>query len=88
VNSTDCTKMSRIEAWNFMKKLIDGTATIVVRQRLDAKGSPMTKRVVSSAASSASVSVSAVASTSTSVSGKLEEAGPKVERNKEETKQI
>ena len=26
--------MSRIEAWNFMKKLNDGTATIVIRQKL------------------------------------------------------
>ncbi len=34
VNSTDCTRMSRIEAWNFMKKLSDGTATIVVRKKL------------------------------------------------------
>ena len=35
VNNTDCSKMSRIEAWNFMKKLNDGTATLVVRQKLD-----------------------------------------------------
>ena len=28
--------MSRIEAWNFMKKLNDGTATIVVRQKIEA----------------------------------------------------
>ncbi len=34
VNSADCTRMSRIEAWNFMKKLSDGTATLVVRQKL------------------------------------------------------
>ena len=27
--------MSRIEAWNFMKKLNDGTATIVVRQKIE-----------------------------------------------------
>merc|ERR1712241_1532537 len=33
VNNTDCSKMSRIEAWNFMKKLNDGTATLVVRQK-------------------------------------------------------
>ena len=36
VNTTDCTRMSRIEAWNFMKKLNDGTATIVVRQKIEA----------------------------------------------------
>nr|XP_040567119.1 serine-rich adhesin for platelets-like isoform X6 [Lepeophtheirus salmonis] len=35
VNNTDCTRMSRIEAWNFMKKLSDGMASIVVRQKLD-----------------------------------------------------
>ena len=34
VNSTDCTRMSRIEAWNFMKKLTDGTAHLVVRQKI------------------------------------------------------
>jgi len=34
VNNTDCSKMSRIEAWNFMKKLNDGTATLVVRQKI------------------------------------------------------
>jgi hypothetical protein len=34
VNSNDCTRMSRIEAWNFMKKLTDGTANIIVRQKL------------------------------------------------------
>ena len=26
--------MSRIEAWNFMKKLNDGTANLVIRQKL------------------------------------------------------
>ncbi|XP_059082118.1 uncharacterized protein LOC131879738 isoform X3 [Tigriopus californicus] len=35
VNNTDCTRMSRIEAWNFMKKLSDGTSTIVVRQKIE-----------------------------------------------------
>ena len=34
VNNTDCSKMSRIEAWNFMKKLNDGTATLVIRQKI------------------------------------------------------
>ncbi len=34
VNSADCTRMSRIEAWNFMKKLSDGTASLIVRQKL------------------------------------------------------
>ena len=37
VNNTDCTRMSRIEAWNFMKKLGDGTANLVVRQKIDDK---------------------------------------------------
>lgn len=35
VNSTDCTRMSRIEAWNFMKKLSDGTANLVVRHKIE-----------------------------------------------------
>lgn len=34
VNNADCTRMSRIEAWNFMKKLSEGTASIIVRQKL------------------------------------------------------
>ena len=38
VNSTDCTRMSRIEAWNFMKKLNDGTANLVVRHKLSNVG--------------------------------------------------
>jgi len=37
VNNTDCSKMSRIEAWNFMKKLNDGTATLVIRQKVTAE---------------------------------------------------
>ena len=28
VNNTDCSKMSRIEAWNFMKKLNDGSQVV------------------------------------------------------------
>merc|ERR1711902_54272 len=45
VNNTDCSKMSRIEAWNFMKKLNDGTATLVIRQKViaeDPKEKPAT----------------------------------------------
>jgi len=38
VNCTDCTRMSRIEAWNFMKKLNDGTASLVVRHKLSNAG--------------------------------------------------
>merc|ERR1719385_252552 len=49
VNSTDCTRMSRIEAWNFMKKLNDGTASLVVRHK------------ITSAASGAAPSASAAA---------------------------
>ncbi len=43
VNSTDCTRMSRIEAWNFMKKLSDGTASIIVRQKLMTEDAPAAK---------------------------------------------
>ena len=35
VNNTDCTRMSRIEAWNFMKKMPDGTASIIVRHKIN-----------------------------------------------------
>ena len=34
VNSVDVTMMARIEAWNFLKKLPDGTVTLVIRQKL------------------------------------------------------
>jgi len=35
VNNTDVSRMTRIEAWNFMKKLADGYVTIVVRQKIE-----------------------------------------------------
>lgn len=35
VNTVDVTGMARIEAWNFLKKLPDGTVTLVLRQKLD-----------------------------------------------------
>merc|ERR1740129_208025 len=35
VNSADCTRMTRLEAWNYMKKLNDGMASVIVRQKLD-----------------------------------------------------
>lgn len=31
LNGTDVTKMARIEAWNWMRKLPDGEVTVVVR---------------------------------------------------------
>lgn len=34
VNGRDVTVMSRIEAWNLMKKLPDGVVTLVIRQAL------------------------------------------------------
>lgn len=34
VNSVDVTRMTRLEAWNYMKKLSDGHQTVVVRQKL------------------------------------------------------
>ena len=34
VNSVDVTTMARIEAWNFLKKLPDGTVTLIIRQKL------------------------------------------------------
>merc|ERR1712106_1271298 len=37
VHNIDCSKMSRIEAWNFMKKLNDGTASMVIRQKVIAE---------------------------------------------------
>ena len=35
VNGCDVTVMSRIEAWNLMKKLPDGVVTLVIRQSLN-----------------------------------------------------
>lgn len=35
VNTVDVTGMARIEAWNFLKKLPDGTVTLVLRQKLE-----------------------------------------------------
>jgi len=35
VNNVDVTRMTRLEAWNFMKKLSDGSQVVVVRQKLD-----------------------------------------------------
>merc|ERR550525_498799 len=35
VNNVDITRMTRLEAWNFMKKLNDGSQVVVVRQKLD-----------------------------------------------------
>jgi hypothetical protein len=34
VNSVDVTRMTRLEAWNFMKKLNDGSQVVTVRQKL------------------------------------------------------
>ena len=31
VNNVDVTRMTRLEAWNFMKKLNDGSQVVVVR---------------------------------------------------------
>lgn len=49
VNNTDCSRMSRIEAWNFMKKLNDGTATLVIKQKL----SPDSEKVAPNAGGNA-----------------------------------
>ncbi len=34
VNNVDVTRMTRLEAWNFMKKLNDGNQIVTVRQKL------------------------------------------------------
>lgn len=34
MNNVDVTRMTRLEAWNYMKKLNDGQQTVVVRQKL------------------------------------------------------
>lgn len=35
VNTVDVTSMARIEAWNFLKKLPDGTVSLVLRQKVE-----------------------------------------------------
>ena len=40
VNNVDITRMTRLEAWNFMKKLNDGSQVVVVRQKLETVGKP------------------------------------------------
>lgn len=34
VNGCDVTSMSRIEAWNLMKKLPDGAVSLIIRQQI------------------------------------------------------
>ncbi len=94
VNSTDCTRMSRIEAWNFMKKLSDGTANIIVRQKLPEKNASNGTSASKSAAPTPSAA-SAAGAASPSTSGKLLHAGgeasdtaAKLDRTVEETKHI
>ncbi|CAL4092156.1 unnamed protein product, partial [Meganyctiphanes norvegica] len=35
INSVDVTRMARIEAWNYLKKLPDGTVTLSIRQKIE-----------------------------------------------------
>ena len=55
VNSTDCTRMSRIEAWNFMKKLNDGTANLVVRHKITNSGTESSNEKATEVAAPSSV---------------------------------
>merc|ERR1711963_1144482 len=63
VNSTDCTRMSRIEAWNFMKKLNDGTASLVVRHKIQQQ--PAATAAAAASGSTAAVTTAAVSGTAT-----------------------
>jgi C-terminal processing protease CtpA/Prc len=38
VNGAPLASMSRLEAWNCLKRLPDGEATVVIRQKLDKQG--------------------------------------------------
>ena len=40
VNNVDVTRMTRLEAWNYMKKLNDGQQIVVVRQKLQVPAVP------------------------------------------------
>jgi C-terminal processing protease CtpA/Prc len=76
VNNNDCTRMSRIEAWNFMKKLSDGTANLIVRQKLPEKSSNQ------------NASSSSASATTTTGKSMGEDTATKVDRTIEETKHI
>lgn len=87
VNNTDCTRMSRIEAWNFMKKLVDGTASIVVRQKIVAATAAASEENSSASANSAQVPPAAAAAKSKCAEqAKMEESGKT--SPEEETKHI
>ena len=102
VNNNDCTRMSRIEAWNFMKKLSDGSATLVVRQKIlqDCGNKEQAKALAPQAqkkeektdGSFASSSSSGCSKNSNNISNdnlaKREEGTTKVDRTVEETKHI
>ena len=45
VNNMDVTRMTRLEAWNFMKKLNDGSQIVVVRQKLDPSSKSMQREI-------------------------------------------
>ena len=87
VNSTDCTRMSRIEAWNFMKKLSDGTANLIVRQKIVEKPAAS---IATAAATSATEGKTPVEPTATSAAAAKggEDTAAKVDRTVEETKHI
>merc|ERR1719264_2103366 len=82
VNSTDCTRMSRIEAWNFMKKLSDGTANLFVRQKI------MEKPVALAASATEGKTPATPTATVAATAKGGEDTAAKVDRTVEETKHI
>ena len=85
VNSTDCTRMSRIEAWNFMKKLSDGTANLIVRQKIMEK--PVAAATAAASATEAKTPAAPTATAAAAAKGG-EDTAAKVDRTVEETKHI
>jgi C-terminal processing protease CtpA/Prc len=57
VNSVDVTRMTRLEAWNFMKKLNDGNQVVTVRQKLQQQQQQQVVTVVVTGSNSNSSSV-------------------------------
>lgn len=102
VNTNDCTRMSRIEAWNFMKKLSDGSATLVVRQKIpqdsikeqppakqQAQQQPQQKKEILNSSETSPSSAGDANTVANPASGaKREEGTTKVDRTVEETKHI
>ena len=79
--------MSRIEAWNFMKKLSDGTANLIVRQKIVEKPAASIATAAATSATDGKTAVEPTAASAAAAKGG-EDTAAKVDRTVEETKHI